>query len=327
MRAATLWVGLCFLAAACAPHIEPSGADLGKPEIISQGYLTEDGVILPLRFWGPERPEAVILGLHGFGDYSNAFQAAGRRLAGHGLRLYAYDQRGFGGSPGRGYWHGADRMIRDAFQAVGLVTRRHPDTPVYLLGLSMGGAVAMAAAAEQPDLPLEGLILVAPAVWGRQYMPAYQREALQWGARLVPWYPLSGGGFRITPSDNQEMLRRLANDPRIMRRFRIDMLWGLANLMDRAVAAAPQLPAQSLFLAGMNDEIVPLAPTKSVLARARAAHLASVRVGLYEDGYHMLLRDRNGPAVIDDIAAWIARPEAPLPSGADIDWPTRLARR
>ncbi len=40
-------------------------------------------------------------------------------------------------------------------------------------------------------------------------------------------------------------------------------------------------------------------------------------MAFYPNGYHMLLRDLNGPTVIDDLAAWFRDPSAPLPSGAD----------
>ena len=41
------------------------------------------------------------------------------------------------------------------------------------------------------------------------------------------------------------------------------------------------------------------------------------RLAWYRDGYHMLLRDLEGPVVIADVASWVLTPAAPLPSGAD----------
>ncbi len=41
------------------------------------------------------------------------------------------------------------------------------------------------------------------------------------------------------------------------------------------------------------------------------------RLAVYEDGWHMLLRDLGAEVVLDDVSAWIADPGAPLPSGAD----------
>ena len=55
---------------------------------------------------------AVILALHGFNDYSNAFEGPGEVWAGHGIATYAYDQRGFGAAPERGLWPGTRRSRR-----------------------------------------------------------------------------------------------------------------------------------------------------------------------------------------------------------------------
>mgnify|MGYP003341831275 CR=1 FL=1 len=42
------------------------------------------------------------------------------------------------------------------------------------------------------------------------------------------------------------------------------------------------------------------------------------RLAFYRNGYHLLLRDKEGPRVAADVAAWIGDHEAPLPSGADV---------
>ena len=41
------------------------------------------------------------------------------------------------------------------------------------------------------------------------------------------------------------------------------------------------------------------------------------RRALYEDGWHMLLRDLEAEVVLNDVVHWIEAPRAPLPSGAE----------
>ena len=49
------------------------------------------------------------------------------------------------------------------------------------------------------------------------------------------------------------------------------------------------------------------------------------RLGYYPAGRHMLLRDTLAPEIRRDILAWIAAPDAPLPSGADAEGARWLA--
>ncbi len=318
-RALALWASVALLAASCAPYIVPAKDQTHHPTIFGGKYHTDDGEILPIRAWGPRPPtaNAIILALHGFGDYRNAFDRLGMQLADLGVRTYAFDQRGFGEGPGRGYWHGGDRMIEDAADAVSILAGHYPETPVYLLGHSMGGAIAMATLAERSKLPLAGIIAVAPAVWGRAFMPGYQRRALDASAHTLPWLWVSGQGLDRVPSDNIPMLRALARDPHILRYYRIDTVWGLTNLMDRALRSAPRIKEPALFLYGLRDQLVPRAPTRAVLAKIPPENLT---VAVYEDGHHMLLRDKAGDQVIYDIAAWLWNKRLALPSGAETDW-------
>jgi hypothetical protein len=76
-------------------------------------------------------------------------------------------------------------------------------------------------------------------------------------AHSLPWLELSGRGLDIRPSDNVPMLRALGADPLVIKETRVDALWGVTNLMDRAAASAPALPAPALILYGEHDEIIP----------------------------------------------------------------------
>jgi alpha-beta hydrolase superfamily lysophospholipase len=293
-------------------------------------FVTDDRTVLPLRAWVPdEAPRAVVLALHGFNDYSNAFAVPGPAFARHGVVTYAYDQRGFGAGPNPGRWAGRDKMIGDAVTATRLLRNRHPDLPLYIMGESMGGAVAILAAsgtATTARADVDGVILVAPAVWGRQTMNLLQRAGL-WLADLLPSLHVSGSDLPITvmPSDNLPMLRAFNADPLVIKETRADAVSGLVDLMSAALDAAPRFAAPALILYGVRDEIVPRPPVARMVANLPTADRARQRVALYPRGYHMLMRDLSGSVVINDAIAWIENRTAALPSGFDRDARTALA--
>lgn len=305
--------------AACAPLVSPPGNPIQKAALIDEHFVMEDGIRLPFRTWIPDNKaiKAVIVALHGFNDYSNFFDAPGRFLKTKGIVSYAYDQRGFGNTINRGLWAGVDAYTDDLVEITGLIHKRHPGLPVYLIGESMGGAVVMVAMNNDNRPDVEGVIFTAPAVWGRRTMPWYQRIALSLVAHTLPWLEVTGKGLRKKPSDNSEMLRALSRDPLVIKETRIDTVFGLANLMDLALEKAATLQTKSLFLYGERDEIIPANATRVMLGRLPEKRKASQRIAIYKEGYHMLLRDLQAETLWRDIDAWINDPRIPLPSKAD----------
>jgi acylglycerol lipase len=275
-----------------------------------------DGGRIPLREWLPSGiPRAVVLALHGFNDSRDAWELPGPVFAKAGVALYAPDQRGFGAAPLRGRWAGSKVLEDDAASLIRTLHARYPGVPVYAMGESMGGAVLMGLAARPDAPPVDGWILLSPAVWGRQQMGILLSSGLWLVSSLAPGLSVTGGEvkLKVVASDNREALLRLARDPLTIRRTRFDALRGLADLMDDAQAAAHRLPPNVLALYGEKDTIVPV----EAATRAWRNMPPSVRRGLYPSGYHLLMRDKGRDAVIGDVLAWIADKNAPLPSGAD----------
>jgi alpha-beta hydrolase superfamily lysophospholipase len=298
-----------------------------RPAITEAALTTTDALTLPLRKWlPPETPRAVFLALHGFNDYSNAFDAPAKLWAARGIATYAYDQRGFGGAPGRSLWPGSEALATDAVTAAGLLRRMYPGIPVYLLGESMGGAVAVLAASGATGIhpaPVDGVILSAPAVWTRGSMQFLPRMMLWAGVRMFPGWVLTGESLHILASDNIPMLIALGRDPMVIKGARVDAIHGLVDLMDRTIEAAPRLAAPTLLLYGAHDAVIPANPLREFVAKLPAAGVGRDRLAYYRQGYHMLLRDLEGPLVAGDVASWVLNRAAALPSHADAVEATR----
>jgi alpha-beta hydrolase superfamily lysophospholipase len=326
LRPAAILFGL-LLAAACTPRVIGPGPAVQEPALSTDRLQMADGAVLPLRSWAPAgEPRAVILALHGFNDYSKAFEAPGAYFARQGALTYAYDQRSFGDAPNTGIWPGTEALTQDLRTAVRLVRQRHPDLPLILLGESMGGAVIMAALAEQPLPEASGIVLVAPAVWSRDVMPAWQRTALNIAAHSIPAMQFTGGDFGKVPSDNIAMLRKLSRDPKVIKWTRVDAIYGLANLMDAAYDAAPALHGNILIQFGDKEDILPETAMRQFEMRLPKTQ-CGVRLATYKSGFHMLLRDLKAAIVMRDIAAWVADDRAQLPSGSEKALPFAVAER
>jgi acylglycerol lipase len=311
---------------ACAPRLQEIGPPVDQPSFSDTTFHTADGVDLPVRTWvqwhgdASRQPLGIILALHGFNDHSGGMALPGSGLSRRGYRVYAYDQRGFGRAPHRGIWPGSEQLIADLRTATHLLKARFPDQPLYLLGESMGGAVMMAASIEKDPPIADGMVLVAPAVWGLQTQSSFNRNVLELAVNTVPWMTVVPTGLRVRASSSNRALIAMARDPLVIKETRVDAAYGLVDLMTRAYSAAAHLESpRTLILFGRHEAILSRSAVSLVLQELPDLPPAQLRVALYPNGYHLLLRDLDALTVYDDIAAWIKDPAAPLSSGAD-DW-------
>lgn len=304
--------------AACSPVVVPAGERSAAPRLTADSYVAADGTALPLAVWpaaGGEAPTAVILGLHGFGDYRDAFEDPAKIWSAAGITTYAYDQRGFGKSPSRGRWPGTQTLVDDAVAVARLVRARHPGVPFYVVGESMGGALALVAA--DRGLETDGLVLSAAAVRSREALGPLASAGLWFFAHTIPWMPAGPTSIDFRPTDNPKTIEKLQKDPLMLRQPRFDMGYGLVDLMDAARDAAEKVQLPYMMLHGMGDRLVPTDSVKSVIEVMPPR--SDSKLAFYKNGYHLLMRDKDGPKVAVDIAAWISNHEAALPSGADAD--------
>ena len=127
----------------------------------AQGRVSGDGVELAFGYW-PGRGAAVVVALHGLTASYVSFLGMAERLAGR-RPVFALDLRGRGDSDKPAGPYGMVQHAKDvaaAMRAMGL-------GPSVVVGHSMGGFVAAALAAQEPEL-VEGVVLIdggyAPAI-------------------------------------------------------------------------------------------------------------------------------------------------------------------
>ncbi|MEM7056654.1 MAG: alpha/beta fold hydrolase [Pseudomonadota bacterium] len=287
-----------LLLAGCAaggPLAPPNASGVEGPKL-----MASDGSAVPVTQWGPKKPKAVILALHGYGDHgASTFGSAAEHWADAGITTIAPDQRGFGRNPSRGHWPGADGMIADAAAFAKQIRNRHACAPLIVLGHSMGGGVALAAAAK--GVPADGVVLAAPAIWGGDALNPLHR-LLAWSVALfLPDERFSGRGVvRIQASDNIEALRALGRDPLYLSPPSAREMLGLVRITDRASDAAATVDLPALMLLGAQDQIVPNRIARSVFDRLNGPK----QVVEYPEGWHLLFRDLQAQKVWQDVAKW-----------------------
>ena len=319
-------LALCLLlmAAACSTVMPPAPKPPAQWReaarlVPAQLHFTlSDGAVLPARLWPAQGKErALMLALHGFNDSRDAWEVPAAQFAQQGITVIAPDQRGFGQAPGRSFWAGTPLMVADIRNIVAHLQHEHPTTPLYLAGESMGGAVLMVLMA-QPDAPnVAGTVLLAPAVWN---LGAVARAPLGVFSTLAPHalVPEHSVPVHVVASDNMAALIRLYYNPLTLHATRWEALQGLATLMRQAAHAAKNLHGPVFCAYGDKDQLVPpAAMAQAWQAMAQTQALTKARLDVIPGGHHLLLRDRNGALLMQDIVSWMFNPSHWLPSGGD----------
>ena len=139
-------------------------------------FLSVRGLELKLWTWEPPPAKAsglTILLLHGFADTAASFDLVLPSLARAGHRVIAPDLRGFGDSDwigAGGYYHFPDYLA----DVVDLLRQLAPER-LAVVAHSMGGTIALAAAAPSAALDLTNVAFV-PTAAGKTTIPVGHME-------------------------------------------------------------------------------------------------------------------------------------------------------
>lgn len=116
-----------------------------------------------VRLWEVPQPQAVILAIHGGMSHSGDYATVGEFFRGVGVTTISFDLRGHGRKV-RIDIPGFDAFIDDVTRMLDWVRLSWPDTPVFLMGHSMGALIAthMETSGRLNAYALRGLILSSP---------------------------------------------------------------------------------------------------------------------------------------------------------------------
>jgi len=126
-----------------------------------------DGHPIPVRAWpGADRPRAVMHLCHGMAEHGGRYNDLARFLTAQGITSIAHDHRGHGlNLEGNPVGHFADqsgwrKVIQDVGAVQEWIRNQYPDSPVLLMGHSMGSFIVQSYLINQHPAPaLAGLIL------------------------------------------------------------------------------------------------------------------------------------------------------------------------
>lgn len=162
----------------------------------------------------PERPvRGTVALMHGYREHSARYDHVALGLVRTGFRVAAIDARGHGRSTGaRGYVDRFDRYVDDFSELKRRLLDRWPDEPLFVLGHSNGGLIALAYALRQPE-GVAGFVLSNPMMGLKVEVPVAKEVAGRIASRLTPGLSLPSGLSGEMMSHLPEVIAHYDSDP------------------------------------------------------------------------------------------------------------------
>ena len=246
-------------------------------------------------------PRAAIVLAHGASEHSGRYGHVAARLNEAGYAVFALDHRGHGRSAGpRALVDRMSNVVADLDTLVSRAAQAHPGTPVYLLGHSMGGCIAVSYVQSHQER-LSGLILSGPlAALEAAPLPLRLLAAL-----LSRFAPRAG----VVSIDSGQVSR----DPAVVQDYRDDPLnyhgklpartvVELARAIERFPDAVGSVSLPTLIVYGTADGLAPPAGSIMLSERLGSSDLTLIP---YEGLYHEVFNEPEQARVLDDVVAWL----------------------
>ncbi|WP_042937742.1 alpha/beta hydrolase [Rhodococcus sp. AW25M09] len=272
-------------------------------EHVESSFAGVHGTRIVYDVWTPEdAPTGVVVLAHGLAEHAGRYRHVIDRLGSLGLVVYAPDHRGHGRSGGKRVrvdkW---SDFTDDLHTLFGIAAGEYPNELTFLLGHSMGGAIALSYALDH-QADLDGLMLSGPAVVPSAGQPKALVAVGKILGRFVPAAPV----LKLDPnlvSRDRDVVDAYVADPL---GYHGSVSAGLAAALlgagESFPARLPSLTIPVLLQHGTADELADVSGSDLIAERAGSDDLTLKK---YDGLFHEVFNEPEQERVLDDLVAWL----------------------
>jgi alpha-beta hydrolase superfamily lysophospholipase len=269
-------------------------------------FESHDGLTLRgSRLLGPGRPKATVILTHGYGEHAGRYAALLKALTASRFAVWGINLRGHGRSDGdRAFEPEFGNYLADMQLVVERARAELPGRPVYLLGHSLGGLIALSYALDHQD-ELDGLVLLAPALrfWATVTEPT--EKLVRRIAGRAPNWPLVAyiPGLRSKKLGTE---RTALSDPLVYHGWvKAGTIVSIGDAGANALARAPELQLPVLTMHGDGDRLIHPDGSKALYQAIGVRPNADNSLVTWPGMRHELLNEADAEQVIGVVLGWL----------------------
>lgn len=253
----------------------------------------------------PDVPlKGLIICVHGLGLHHRSYEDFGNRISKLGYGIVSYDMRGFGQYKDEKGYDLVDLAgcVEDLTGIIKLFKRDYPNTPLFILGESMGGAIALHVAVKN-QTDLDGLISSVPS--GARFKA--KKTAVRVGLRFLKHKneQFDIGDQVIKQATQDESLRKeWKDDPAARLNLSASELLKFQRFMNQNEKLAKELKVLPvLIFQGYGDKLVKPEGTLALYNAMGTKYKNLVLIGHQE---HLIFEEAQCPEeVMDGLIGWL----------------------
>lgn len=252
--------------------------------------------------WPVDDCKATIVIVHGLGEHSGRYAPLVTALNKAGYGAASLDLPGHGKSTGkRGH---IDDFVDYHAPILALtldLKRKLPDTPIYILGHSMGGLIVSHMMLDHQDL-YDGILLSGASIKSPQQPPDWQIALTGLIAKVAPTLGLIKLDIEGLCRD-KEVVERYLQDPLVSRsKLSARFISEMFNAMKETVANASDISKPILIMHGSDDVITDPAGSRLLFDSVSSTDKL---LKMYSGFYHEIFNEPEAPEVFADVVAWL----------------------
>ncbi len=271
----------------------------------TQGWMhIEGGVRLYGRRWPVKNPKAQVVIIHGYADHAARYEHVARFLRAEKIASFTADLRGHGHSDGaRGYINDFDEYLQDVDAILEVLKREQISVPLFIVGHSMGGLVALLyALRRKPDL--RGLVVSSPFLGVAMKVPPLKVALGRLMSRIYPKLALASGINPYDLSHDRAVGDAYAADPAVFKTVTARWYTEAMAAADEVKSHAAEIELPTLILQAGQDRLADPKAAKPLCEKLGASDKTYIE---YPDFYHEIFNESEKERPLSDMRDWILK--------------------